>query len=87
MPLITAAQTGVLLKTQNNTTKKLMKIEIKNLSEFIPALEDCFIEMYVKRLDSLRLTITYKDQKYKTTLTNKTSVEAEYDNFVARLFA
>jgi len=64
-----------------------MNIEIKNLSEFIPALEDCFVEMYVKRLDSLRLTITYKDQKYKTTLTNKTSIEAEYDNFVARLFA
>ena len=64
-----------------------MKIEIKNLSEFIPALEDCFIEMYVNRLDSLRLTVTYKDQKYKTTLTNKTSTEAEYDNFVARLFA
>jgi hypothetical protein len=64
-----------------------MKIEIKNLSEFIPALEDCFVEMYVKRLDSLRLTIIYKEQKYKTTLTNKTSIEAEYDNFVARLFA
>ena len=63
--------------------EKLMKIQIKNLSEFIPALEDCFIEMYIKRLDSLRLTITYKDQKYKTTLTNKTSIEAEYDNFVA----
>ena len=64
-----------------------MKIEIKNLSEFIPALEDCFVEMYIKRLDSLRLTITYKDQKYKTILTDKTSIEAEYDNFVARLFA
>jgi len=64
-----------------------MKIQINNLSEFIPALEDCFIEMYVKRLDSLRLTVTYKDQKYKTALTNKTSIEAEYDNFVARLFA
>jgi len=64
-----------------------MKIEIKNLSEFIPALEDCFVEMYVKRLDSLSLTITYKEQKYKTTLTSKTSIEAEYDNFVARLFA
>jgi hypothetical protein len=73
---------------QTNTTKKLMKIEIKNLSEFIPALEDCFVEMYIKRLDSLaRITITYKDSKYKTTLTNKTSIEAEYDNFVARLFA
>ena len=71
----------------NNTTKKIMKITINNLSEFIPALEDCFVEMYVKRLDSLRLTITYKDSKYKTTLTNKTSIEAEYDNFVARLFA
>jgi len=64
-----------------------MNIKIKNLSEFIPALEDCFIEMYVKRLDSLRLTVTYKDSKYKTTLTSKTSIEAEYDNFVARLFA
>ena len=64
-----------------------MKIEIKNLSEFTPALEDCFVEMYIKRLDSLRLTVTYKDQKYKTTLTNKTSIESEYDNFVARLFA
>lgn len=72
---------------QTNTTKKPMKITINNLSEFIPALEDCFIEMYIKRLDNLRLTITYKDQKYKTTLTNKTSIEAEYDNFVARLFA
>jgi len=75
------------LDTQNNTTKKIMSIEIKNLSEFIPALEDCFVEMYIKRLDSLQVTITYKDQKYKTTLTNKTSIEAEYDNFVARLFA
>ena len=77
----------MIMREQNNTTKKLMKIEIKNLSEFIPALEDCFVEMYIKRLDSLRLTVTYKDQKYKTTLTNKTSIEAEYDNFVARLFA
>ena len=77
----------MIMREQNNTTKKLMKIEIKNLSEFMPALEDCFIEMYIKRLDSLRLIITYKDQKYKTTLTNKTSIEAEYDNFVARLFA
>jgi len=64
-----------------------MKIEIKNLSEFIPALEDCFILMHKKSLDSFRITITYKDSKYKTTLTNKTSIEAEYDNFVARLFA
>ena len=64
-----------------------MKIEINNLSEFIPTLEDCFVEMYIKRLDSLQVTITYKEQKYKTTLTNKTSIEAEYDNFVARLFA
>lgn len=64
-----------------------MKIEINNLSEFMPALEDCFVEMYKKSLDSIRVTITYKEQKYKTTLTNKTSIEAEYDNFVARLFA
>ena len=64
-----------------------MNIEINNLSEFIPALEDCFVEMYVKHLDSLRLTVTYKDSKYKTTLTSKTSIEVEYDNFVARLFA
>lgn len=64
-----------------------MKIEIKNLSEFIPSLEDCFVEMYIKRLDRLQVTITYKDSKYKTTLTNKTSIEVEYDNFVARLFA
>ena len=77
----------MITREQNNTTNKLMKIEIKNLSEFMPALEDCFIEMYIKRLDSLQVTITYKDQKYKTTLTNKTSIEAEYDNFVARLFA
>jgi hypothetical protein len=47
----------------NTKSKRDMKIEIKNLSEFIPALEDCFVEMYVKRLDSLRITITYKDSK------------------------
>ena len=64
-----------------------MKITIKNLSEFIPALEDCFILIHKKNLDSLRVTITYKDSKYKTTLTSKTSIESEYDNFVARLFA
>jgi hypothetical protein len=40
-----------------------MKIAINNLSEFIPALEDCFVEMYIKRLDSLRVTIAYKDSK------------------------
>tara|TARA_R110000868_G_scaffold99314_2_gene273398 strand:+ start:447 stop:641 length:195 start_codon:yes stop_codon:yes gene_type:complete len=64
-----------------------MKITINNLSEFIPALEDCFILMHQKSLDNLRVTVTYKDSKYKTTLTSKTSIEAEYDNFVARLFA